>query len=271
MGCKVLSIGEFSKICGVTTRTLRHYDTIGLIKPNHIHPVTGYRFYDVSQLRQMLLINRLKDYDFSLEEIAIMISIHDKNYILTQITAKRMEIKFKIDQYKKIEHQLQLDILNLEKGVDIMSFIDAIEVTLIETKPQHILYSRQRMSVEDYCKYIGKLFELAHSNGMHCTGAPMSIYHDREFDPADNDTEVALPVQEQNQHTRLLAGGLCVTATSKGAYSNLTHIYAKLTEWISENGYTVVSPPYEQYVKGPMESQSAENFITQIYFPVRKI
>ena len=267
----MLSIGEFSKVCGVTTRTLRHYDTIGLIKPDHINPVTGYRFYDVPQLRQMLLINRLKDYDFSLEEIAGMISIQDKNYILTQITAKKMEIKSKIDQYKKIESQLELDIFNLKKGADIMSFIDKIEVTLTETKPQHILYSRQRMSVEDYCKYIGKLFELVHLNGMHLTGSPMSIYHDKEFDPADNDTEVALPVQEQNQHTRLLAGGLCVTATSKGAYTNLPNTYAKLTEWISENGYEVVSAPYEQYIKGPTESQSANDFITQIYFPVRKI
>ena len=266
----MLSIGEFSKICGVTTRTLRHYDTIGLIKPTHINPDTSYRFYDVSQIRQMLLINRLKSYNFSLEEISEIISIHDKNYILTQITAKRNELQSKIEQYKILENQLKFDILNLEKGVDIMSFIDDIQVTLIETKPQHILYSRQHMSVDDYCKYIGKLFELAHSNRMQFAGAPMSIYHDKEFDPANNDTEVALPVQAQNQHTRLLAGGLCATATCKGAYSNLPNSYAKLTEWINENGYAIISAPYEQYLKGPMESQSADNFITQIYFPVKK-
>ncbi|AJQ29363.1 MerR family transcriptional regulator [Pelosinus fermentans] len=79
----MLSIGEFSKICSVTTRTLLHYDDIDLINPSHINQDTGYRFYDVSQVRQMLLINRLKSYHFSLEEIAEIISIHDKNYIFS--------------------------------------------------------------------------------------------------------------------------------------------------------------------------------------------
>lgn len=266
----MLSIGEFSKICGVTTRTLRHYDTIGLLKPIHIDPNTGYRFYAISQLRQLLLITRFKDYHFSLDEIAILISAADKNYLLGQITAKKLEFHSKINQYMNLERQLDLDILNLKKGADIMSFIDEIQVTLIETKTQYILHSRQRMSVEDYCKYIGELFELAYSQNMQISGSPMSIYHDKEFDPVDNDTEVALPVQTHNQHTRILSGGLCATATCNGAYSKLPHSYAKLVEWITENGYEVVSPPYEQYLNGPMESRSTEDFITQIYFPVKK-
>ncbi len=33
----MLSIGEFSKICHVTTRALRHYDDIDLIKPVKIN------------------------------------------------------------------------------------------------------------------------------------------------------------------------------------------------------------------------------------------
>lgn len=33
----MLSIGEFSKICKVSTKTLRYYDEIGLIKPSKIN------------------------------------------------------------------------------------------------------------------------------------------------------------------------------------------------------------------------------------------
>ena len=58
----MLSIGEFSRVCGVTSRTLRYYDKINLIKPSHIDIASGYRFYDLGQLRQMLFINRLKSY-----------------------------------------------------------------------------------------------------------------------------------------------------------------------------------------------------------------
>lgn len=65
----MLSIGEFSKICEVSTKTLRYYDEIGLIHPDEINPENGYRYYSIKQLKKMLFINRLKGYCFSLEEI----------------------------------------------------------------------------------------------------------------------------------------------------------------------------------------------------------
>jgi effector-binding domain-containing protein len=79
-----------------------------------------------------------------------------------------------------------------------------------------------------------RIFELAYSQNMQISDSPMSIYHDKEFDPADNDTEVALPVQTSNHYTRILSGGLCATATCSGAYSKLPHSYAKLMEWITK-------------------------------------
>ena len=39
----MLSIGEFSRICKVSTKTLRYYDEIGLIKPSKINPENNYR------------------------------------------------------------------------------------------------------------------------------------------------------------------------------------------------------------------------------------
>ncbi len=42
-GDRLLSIGEFSKICKVSTKTLRYYDEIRLIHPEDINPENGYR------------------------------------------------------------------------------------------------------------------------------------------------------------------------------------------------------------------------------------
>ena len=56
----MLPIGEFSKICSVTTKTLRYYDEIGLLKPIIVNEHNGYRFYDVKQLKTILFINKLK-------------------------------------------------------------------------------------------------------------------------------------------------------------------------------------------------------------------
>ena len=266
----MLSIGEFSRICGVTTRTLRHYDSIGLIKPLQVDPNSGYRSYALEQLRQMLLINRLKSYEFSLDEIAEWLAAADHELLAAKIAEKRREARRKSEEYRRMELQMENDILQMKKGMDIMAFIDQIEVTIRETKDQHILHSRQRMSVEDYGRYIGGLYGAMQQQGLRPVGAPLSIYHDREFDPADNDTEVALPVERSGEGTRVLAGGLCATALCRGAYSNLSNAYARLMEWMTENGYALAGAPYEQYEKGPMETESPDEFLTRIYFPLKK-
>ena len=38
------SIQQLSRLSGVTTRTLRWYDEIGLLKPGRVAP-SGYRYY----------------------------------------------------------------------------------------------------------------------------------------------------------------------------------------------------------------------------------
>ena len=50
----MLTIGEFSSICRVSTKTLRYYAEIGLILPEEINPENGYRYYSINQLETML-------------------------------------------------------------------------------------------------------------------------------------------------------------------------------------------------------------------------
>lgn len=264
----MLSIGEFSKICHVTTRTLRHYDDIDLIKPVKINEENNYRFYEVNQVRTMLLINRLKSYSFSLDEIREIIIRNDLEYTKNKIKEKEEEIKEIVNKYKDIEKSMKRDLLNLEKGYDIMSFIENIEVKIINVEDMNILSSRQIMKVDEYGKYIGKLFEIVGKNKLTVTGAPMSIYYDDEFNPKENDTEVALPVKECNEFTKVLKGGLFVMTVVKGPYSKkLPEGYTKMVEYIENSEYEVCGHPYEKYVKGPMDGGE---IITEIYFPIKK-
>ena len=64
-----LKIGEFSRLCRVTVRTLRHYEEIGLLVPEIVDQFTGYRYYSIEQLQKMQSILQLKGMGFSLEEI----------------------------------------------------------------------------------------------------------------------------------------------------------------------------------------------------------
>ena len=58
----MLQIGEFSKICQVSVKTLHHYDKIGLLVPAEVDQFTGYRYYLPEQIDTMNYIGRLKRY-----------------------------------------------------------------------------------------------------------------------------------------------------------------------------------------------------------------
>jgi DNA-binding transcriptional MerR regulator/effector-binding domain-containing protein len=274
----LLSIGEFSKICEVSTKTLRYYDEIGLIHPDQINPENGYRYYSISQLKTMLYINRLKSYHFSLEEIKEILlegeADQSEEKLRFALHRKRREIQEKLNAYEYTLKQMNQDILNLEQGIHLMSYLDDIEVQLVETGTMNILYLRQMMSSDDYAlgygRYYSRLYEKIAREKLTLVGTPMTIYHSSEFNPAGNDTEFALPIKEDVKGKRDLCGGLCARSVLKGAYSNLTSVYAKLREWVENEGYALTQSPYEVYVTDPYQALTAEELVTEVYFPVMK-
>ncbi|CAM5483743.1 MerR family transcriptional regulator OS=Streptomyces microflavus OX=1919 GN=Smic_47630 PE=4 SV=1 [Streptomyces microflavus] len=48
---------------------LRHYDAIGLLRPDRTDPATGYRFYGAAQLARLNRIIALKDLGFTLQQV----------------------------------------------------------------------------------------------------------------------------------------------------------------------------------------------------------
>lgn len=273
----MLAIGEFSKICEVSTKTLRYYDEIGLIHPEEINPENGYRYYSIRQLKKMLLINRLKSYHFSLEEIKAILEAEEdqtEEMLCSALNRKRREMQEKLKAIEYTLKQISSDILNLEKGIPMMSYLDNIEVELVETEPVNVLFIRQILSRDDYAAGYGehfiRLYEKIVTQKLSMLGTPMTIYHSPEYNPDGNDTEFAIPIKESVKGTRDLPGGLCAKSVFKGPYSELRAVYARLREWIEKEGYELVRSPYEIYVTDPNQATLPEDMVTEVYFPVKK-
>lgn len=274
----MLSIGEFSKICAVSTKTLRYYAEIGLIIPDEINPENGYRYYSIKQLKKMLYINRLKSYNFSLEEIKDILQLEqdmeqDKSeeMLCSILNIKRKQIEEKLIAFEYTLKQMNKDIENLNNGIPIMSHLENIGVELVETQSMNILSIRQMIDyAAGYGKYFNMLYEKIATEKLTITGIPMTIFHSAEYNPAGNDTEFAIPIEEAVKGTRDLPGSLCAKSILKGAYSELTSVYARLKEWIETERYELISAPYEVYVTIPTQVDVPEDIITEVYFPVKK-
>lgn len=73
-----MQIKDFAALTGVSIRTLRYYDQIGLLKPGFVDEGNGYRYYDDASLERMREILFLRELDFSLRSIKEILS--SENY-----------------------------------------------------------------------------------------------------------------------------------------------------------------------------------------------
>lgn len=154
----------------------------------------------------------------------------------------------------------------------MMSWLDDIEVELSETRPINILYIRQMLSSDDYAlgyeKYFSRLYERIAVDKLTLLGTP--IYHSPEYNPAGNDTEFAIPIEETVRGTRDLRAGLCAKSVLKGPYAKLTSVYAKLREWVEDEDYELAQSPYEVYITDHQQAGVPEDIVTEVYFPIKK-
>ncbi|MET3810180.1 TipAS antibiotic-recognition domain-containing protein [Arthrobacter sp. UYEF3] len=63
------SVQQLAKIAGTTSRTLRHYDAVGLLKPSRTGE-NGYRYYDQGALLRLQRILLLRDLGLGLPAVA---------------------------------------------------------------------------------------------------------------------------------------------------------------------------------------------------------
>ncbi|HEX8093985.1 MerR family transcriptional regulator [Jatrophihabitans sp.] len=63
------SIAEVARMSGVSSRTLRHYDEIGLLPPAHLG-ANGYRYYEQTELLRLQQILLLRELGLGLSDIA---------------------------------------------------------------------------------------------------------------------------------------------------------------------------------------------------------
>lgn len=272
----MLSIGEFSNICKVSTKTLRYYAEIGLLLPDEINPENGYRYYSIEQLERMLFINRLKSYNFSLEEIKMIIESEQlqEEKLYLALTRKKKEIEKQVQEFKKTLEQLDDDISNLKQGKSIMSYLDGIDVQLVEVPIMYLLSIRKMVHeyefAEEYGNCFSKLFKKIADGKLTILAPPMVLFHSAEFTPFGLDTEFAIPVKEYAAGTRDFYPGLCLKTVLYGPYSNLSSVYTKQREWAEKEGFECNNALYEVYVTDPSQVSKESDLITEIYYPVKK-
>jgi len=112
----MLKISEMAKLANTTRRTLIFYDEEGVFQPKSRNDA-GYRYYEYSQLYDLLFILGLKKMGVSLSRIKELQSTTDKAMV-NELLDVQASIDSKIDELSKIKSVVSQK-LNKETGLEV--------------------------------------------------------------------------------------------------------------------------------------------------------
>lgn len=248
----MLTIGEFSKITGLTVKTLRFYHEAGVLLPSYVDQDTGYRYYAESKIETARMITLLRGLDFSLEEIAeILANYQDDADILDYLERQKQTVEDKVRTYREIGASLDKIISQEREARKAMTNANyEIETKRLET----VLIAGVRMKGK-YSDCGQGFSQIGRKFGRHICGKPFLLHYDMEYKEDDADFEVCMPIRKGTSSDQIsvreLPGGQCVALLHKGPYDEMGRSYQKILTHIKVQGDEILSPTREVYIKGP--------------------
>ena len=132
---RLLRIQEAAAEAGLTSRSVRYYEEVGLLRPA-ARSEGDYRLYDATDVERLRFIKGLRDdAGFSLAEIAQLLEDEDARergheaYHATTDPAERLRILR--DRISRYEHQIQMLRSKIER---LQAMVDETDGRLIRTK-----------------------------------------------------------------------------------------------------------------------------------------
>ncbi len=102
-----LSIGELARATGLTAKALRHYDAVGLLRPESVDPANGYRRYTADQIGVGQLVRRLRDLELPVDEVRRLLDLlGDEQLMVAALDEHRRRLDARATRVRRQLHDL---------------------------------------------------------------------------------------------------------------------------------------------------------------------
>ena len=263
----MLTIGDFSRLSHVTPRMLRHYDALGLLRPEAVGE-NGYRYYLQEQLSVLARIRWLQGYGFSLKEIGPLLAMEEAQ-LLPLFRQRRQELNQEHRRQQTKIRRIEADILRMEGTI----FMDtSYHVGLLEDPAQKVFSIRETAGVQQYHALFERLFREAAARGLTQALQIQMLYYDENFNPESSDVEVQMVVAQDGPDVTMQPARLCAAVQHRGPYEDLHLAYEALCAWLGEHTeYRMCGPAMDRYLNQDPDNTPPEALETGVLFPVERV
>ncbi|MCI0714260.1 MAG: MerR family transcriptional regulator [Chloroflexi bacterium] len=273
----MFKIGPFSRVALVPISQLRYYDEVGLFKPAHVDPGSGYRYYTIEQLPVLHRILALKELGLTLQQIKHLIEDNiTSEEIHGMLRLKKAQIEQTLEAEQMRLNHVQARLRHLEEH----GILSGHDVVLKSVAAQPYLAGRDIMpTLTEMGEYYYELARWLAENAVSYQSW-LAVFHDPS--KKENDIDWELGVTMPSVTTGSLKGNhrelrfrelepleMVAAVIHDGPWLELGLGYQALGQWMAINGYQLVAPAREVYLKLVAPHQP-ENPIVEIQFPVEK-
>ena len=254
-------ISEIASLFGITTKTLKYYDELGLLRPSFRNENTGYRFYSDRDISKMNDILTLKASGFELSQI---INYYDDSYVpgtLLEALIKKRELL-----NRQIEILSDFQIVPGTYDVKQVSIPDC-SCLCIE---QFVTGKRGMIEIfrclnELAVKYKTRILPLS------CYTAEFPSY-DRRM---PRSARVCLGIEEEDITDSIpkdllwtLPGGNYLSVIHTGPYHSLDNAYDAIKEYSEFHHMKTGNSLRKMYMRNPGNTNHAAEYVTKLLVPI---
>lgn len=288
MAVERLTIGQMAEMNHVTKKTLMLYHKHGLLIPEEVDPLTGYRYYTLDQCSTLDMIQRLKQTGLSLTEIKEIADRRDVSYmqsmVMQQIARMRQsmaELEMSLSTARELVKTCSTYQNKPPCGEISLEYIERRRVLYYEISP----YTVQKRWEEDPGLGNWERGLRAIKQQMLAEGYPLALFHnvgcvisqESLLDPQRNFVctggYIFCPGPVGGRE-KWLPGGYCMCTVIDHMFdeegNHLENMHAnRLMDAIEEQGYTVRGDYYsESIAETPAFFYRGRDMMMRLLIPV---
>jgi DNA-binding transcriptional MerR regulator len=270
----MFGIGDFARHGRVSVRMLRHYDALGLLRPAHVDPATGYRYYHAGQFARLNRIIALKELGFTLGQVGTLLDEpvggeRLRGMLELRQAELRARIEAEADRLRQVEARLRL--------IESEGHMQTQDVVLKAVPAQRVAELTAvvaSFAPEDIGPVIEPLYRdlcaRLERAGVTPVGPAVACYEDV---PEGVLIHASLPVNgdagEQEAGFTIVDLPPVEKAAAivhRGPMEQILPVEQALAAWIEENGYRTLGYPREVNLECPPEDH--DRWVTELQVPV---
>lgn len=265
-------IGEVSKLFHISVSSLRHYENIGLLTPEHVSPDSGYRYYGTEQFEVLNTIRYLRALDMPLTEIEDFLKNKDIDRIEEKLRQQKQAVLKKQQELKRIEQKIDH---RLNWLMDAQStFLDV--VSLVSLPAYRIVWVDDPLKIDGSADMEAPIRKLDQSGAeavvfLGKVGLGISVEHLQKVETNRYDGIFLILDQEDiyTGETLELPETLCVRLRFRSSHAEAPTQYQKLLDYIDKHKMQIVGFSREVTLIDYGITNDTEKFVTEICIPVK--